>query len=297
MGGWWYDNYDDEYEDDDYTLSDYETPPEAIILGGPVKATSTRGAIGKEWWGQQWVTAMERLGVGGRLDRGRRYARNGSVRRMEISHGMAYADVQGSRPSPYRTAVSLKTFNDKEWQKALAALSGQAIYAAKLLAGEMPADIEAFFQSVGLSLFPRSLKDIVFTCSCPDWGDPCKHAAAVYYLLAEQLDADPFILLHLRGLTREQVLAVLRSHRRAAINEGDTVLAAPDTPPLDADLRGFWVGSAVNLIRSAPVRPDQPPLLRQLGEPPGGMAGALRDLYAVISDEAYRWLGLDEEVS
>jgi uncharacterized Zn finger protein len=161
------------------------------------------------------------------------------------------------------------------------------------LAGEMPADIEAVFQSIGLSLFPRSLKDIVFTCSCPDWGDPCKHAAAVYYLLAEQLDADPFILMHLRGRTREQVLAVLRSHRSAAVNGDEVIPAVSDAPALDADLHGFWTGSAVNLIRSAPVRPDQPPLLRRLGDPPGNIADRLRELYAMVSDEAYRWLGLD----
>jgi uncharacterized Zn finger protein len=290
---WWYDDDYDEYEDDDYTLSDYRTPPEAIILGHPVRAVSTRGPIGREWWGQQWVAAMERLGITGRLERGKRYARNGSVLSLEISRGMAYAEVQGSRPSPYRTAVTLKTFNDKEWQKALAALSGQAIYAAKLLAGEMPADIEAVFQSVGLSLFPRNLKDIVFTCSCPDWGDPCKHAAAVYYLLAEQLDADPFILMHLRGRTREQVLAVLRSHRSAAMNGDEVIPAVSDTPALDADLHGFWTGSAVNVVRSAPVRPDQPPLLRRLGDPPGNTAGGLRELYTIVSDEAYRWPGLD----
>jgi uncharacterized Zn finger protein len=290
---WWYGDYDEDYEDDDYTLSDYRTPPGAIILGHPVRAVSARGPIGREWWGQQWVAAMERLGITGRLERGKRYARNGSVLSLEISHGMAYAEVQGSRPSPYRTAVTLKTFNDKEWQKALAALAGQAIYAAKLLAGEMPADIEAVFQGVGLSLFPRSLKDILFTCSCPDWGDPCKHAAAVYYLLAEQLDADPFILMHLRGRTRDQVLAVLRSHRSTAVREDDGAPASSDAPLLDADLHAFWSGSTVNLVRSAPVRPDQPPLLRRLGDPPANMAGGLRELYAAVSDEAYRWLGLD----
>jgi uncharacterized Zn finger protein len=119
----------------------------------------------------------------------------------------------------------------------------------------------------------------------------------VHYLLAEQLDADPFILLHLRGRTREQVLAVLRSHRRTAVNGDETIPAVPDTPPLDADLQGFWTGSPVNLIRSAPVRPDQPPLLRRLGDPPGGTTGALRDLYALISDEAYCWLGLEEDAT
>ena len=109
--------------------------------------------------------------------------------------------VPAPRPAALRLAIPL------------AALAGQAIYSAKLLAGEMPADIESVFQSVDLSLFPRSLDDIYFECSCPDSGNPCKHAAAVYYLLAEQIDADPFVLFHLRGRTRDQVLAALRGHR------------------------------------------------------------------------------------
>jgi uncharacterized Zn finger protein len=291
--GWWFDDY--EYKEDKKTLSRYKTPPEAIVLGSPVRATSARGPIGREWWGQQWVAAMERIEDAGRLERGKRYARNGSVLRLEISHGIAYAQVQGSRPKPYRTAVHLKTFEDDEWQAALAALSGQAIYAAKLLAGEMPADIEAVFQSVKLSLFPRSRRDITFECSCPDWGDPCKHAAAVYYLLAEQLDTDPFILFHLRGRTREQVLATLRSHRRAAATGSEVAL--PEIPALDTLIDTFWTGSTVNLIRAAPIRPDQPPLLRRLGDPPANLAKELADLYQAISSEAYRWLGLEEEQS
>jgi uncharacterized Zn finger protein len=291
--GWWYGNYDDEYEEDNKTLGDYRTPPEAITLSSPVKATSTRGPIGREWWGQQWVAAMERIDDVGRLERGKRYARNGSVLRLEISHGITYAQVQGSRSTPYRTAVHLKTFNDNEWKGALAALSEQAIYAAKLLAGEMPADIEAVFQSVRLSLFPRNRKDIMFECSCPDWGDPCKHAAAVFYLLAEQLDTDPFILFHLRGRTRDQVLSTLRSHRSAAATGSEAALQ--EVPTLDTLIETFWTGSTVNLIRAAPIRPDHPPLLRRLGEPPAALATPLADLYQTVSGEAYRWLGLEED--
>lgn len=294
--GWWY-HYDDDYDDDEeydpHTLSDYETPPDAIVFSSPMRAVSKRGPIGQQWWGQQWVAALERLGVSGRLERGKRYARNGSVLDMEISHGMAFAHVQGSRAYSYRTAVYLQIFDDAEWRRALAALAEQAIYAAKLLAGEMPSDIETLFNNVGLSLFPRSLKDIEFECSCPDeWGEPCKHAAAIYYLLAEQLDADPFTLFHLRGHSRAQVLAALRSHRRAAVNDVSPAEALPDTPSLDANLGRFWSGAAP-VIQSAPVQPDHPPLLRQLGDPPGYMAGPLRELYKVVSQAAFEWLGLD----
>ena len=152
----WYYRYDedgwDDFEDTS-TLSDYSPSPETILISGPVYAESRRGAIGREWWGQQWVAAMEHLGLDGRLNRGKRYARNGSVLNLEISHGMVYAEVQGSQKNPYRTAVHLKIMGESDWKKALEQLAEQAIYAAKLLAGEMPGDIEAIFQHVNLSLF------------------------------------------------------------------------------------------------------------------------------------------------
>jgi uncharacterized Zn finger protein len=300
MSGWYYDgyNYDDDFEDDVDCGEDHETPAEAIVIDGPIRAISKRGDIGVEWWGKQWVAAVEAFYHDNRLQRGRSYARNGSVRQLEIGHGTAYARVQGSRRFPYCTEINLKPFAAKEWKQALAALAGQAIYSAKLLAGEMPSDIETVFQSVGLSLFPRNLADIRFDCSCPDYGNPCKHAAAVYYLLAEQIDADPFVLFHLRGRTREQILTTLRSLRSAATGvtaevEEDAAAVASHAPALDADLSRFW-GAPTNLIHSAPVAPKKPPVLVQLGDPPDGIADDLRKIYRAISASAMELLGRDE---
>jgi uncharacterized Zn finger protein len=285
----WY--YDDDYDyEDDY--EEIERMPDAIVIGGPVKAVSTRGEIGSTWWAQQWVAAMMRLGDA-RLDRGRRYARNGSVLDLTIQHGIAFSRVQGHYDTPYQSSIELKRFTREEWDKALDALAGQAIYAAKLLSGEMPSDIEAVFQSVGLSLFPRSRKDISFECSCPDWGDPCKHAAAVYYLIADQLDVDPFILFHLRGYTRQQVLEGLR-RRRGAGDQSEQEASQTEslqTPPLDADLSIFWAGSPVSLVRTAPAVPSHPPILAQLGAPPGSVGKDLEQIYARISQTALTWLG------
>lgn len=275
--GWW---YDDEGYDDNHTLADYHTPPDALVIKGRVIATSQRGTIGTEWWGKQWVTTIERLGLGGRIERGRRYARNGSVHDLEISYGMAYAQVSGSRL--YRTAIHLRILKDEEWERALAALSQQAIYSAKLLAGEMPGDIEAIFQEAGVSLFPQSVKDITFECSCPDYGDPCKHAAAVYYLVAEQLDTDPFILFHLRGRKREQVLATLRQYRGG---EGHM----PDhSTSLAHEIDRFWQGFEHRPMTALPSIPSEAVALRELGPPPNGLD--LQPLYQSIAAAAYQQL-------
>lgn len=287
---WWqndyYDDDDDFFYEDDF-IDDYATPADAIIIKGPIRAESRRGDIGQEWWGKQWVQAMEPLGLDGRLQRGKRYARNGSVKRLEISHGTIYAEVQGSRRRPYRTSIHLKSLTDEEWQQALDALSQQAIYAAKLLTGEMPGDIEALFQGIGLSLFPQSQRAIDFDCSCPDWGNPCKHGAAVYYLVAEQLDVDPFILFHIRGRKRDAVLQALRHY--------DLVNAAEqaETQSYAVTLENFWGDTPVTLVRDLPLRFDKPLALKQLGEPPGYLEKELQKLHNVMSSEALRWLGLE----
>jgi uncharacterized Zn finger protein len=287
MSGWWYsdDDYDD--YDDEYTLSDYDTPHDAIRIDGPVRAVSRRGDIGQEWWGRQWVEALDDMGFDGRLQRGKRYARNGSVRMLEISHGIVYAEVQGSRARPYRTSINLKQLSEQQWQQALDALSEQAIYVAKLLAGEMPADIEDIFQNIGLSLFPRNPRDIDFVCSCPDWGDPCKHAAAVYYLLAEQLDDDPFILFHIRGRKRDAILKALRQY-----DIESTPTQSHESYALD--VANFWdVESVVAVVSQMPIRMDEPFALRQLGKPPAPIDKELQQLYRDISTESRRWLGLN----
>lgn len=279
---WYY--YDDDGYEDTTTLANYTTPSNAIVLSAPIRAESRRGDIGREWWGRQWVSAMEHLGLDGRLSRGKRYARNGSVKRLEITHGMVYAEVQGSQKNPYRAAIHLKLLSDDDWKQALDTLAEQAIYAAKLLAGEMPGDIEAVFQHVNLSLFPQTKRDIQFECSCPDWGNPCKHAAAIYYLVAEQLDADPFILFHIRGRTRENILQVLRGYD---IQEPIDNTTEPETLELDT----FWEHSDIPLVRELPTILDEPLSFKQLGAPPK-YNNDLRKIYRTISDEAQRWLGL-----
>ncbi|MEL6404685.1 MAG: SWIM zinc finger family protein [Chloroflexota bacterium] len=288
---WYYDDFD-HYDDpddsyDDFTLADYEMPPTALTIEGPIQAMSRRGDIGREWWGRQWVQAMNNLGMDGRLQRGKTYARNGSVQRIHISEGMVYADVQGNRAYPYRTAIELKLFTDEEWARALDALRGQALYVAKLLAGEMPQDIEQVFQEAGLSLFPNKRKDISFECSCPDWGDPCKHAAAVYYLVAEQLDSDPFILFHLRGRRRELLLQALNQTSGSA--GAESVLEAR----FKLTAGKFWRDDVPQVIRQKPNRQDIPFALRQLGTPPDLKPKDVRVLYNLVADEAWRWLGFD----
>ena len=176
---------------------------------GGIKAQSKRGTFGGSWWARRWIAVLEGFDIGARLGRGRSYARRGQVLSINIDKGRVSAKVQGSRSRPYDVVIKVKTLSAAEWKKLAKALSRQALFAAKLLSGEMPQDIEAAFKAARLSLFPERLRDLVTDCSCPDWSNPCKHIAAVYYLIGEEFDRDPFLLFKLRGMSREEVIGLL----------------------------------------------------------------------------------------
>lgn len=173
----------------------------------------TRGKFGETWWAKKFLDALNGYGWESRLARGRSYAKNGQVVTLETKGNTIVARVQGSRHTPYSITITFRKIGAEHWKKIAAAMASQAIFTAKLLAGEMPADIEAAFARAKARLFPRSGKDIAMDCSCPDWAEPCKHIAAVFYLLGERFDADPFLIFALRGMTKNALLALLRSAR------------------------------------------------------------------------------------
>lgn len=193
------------------------------------------------WWGARWLNALTSWADPLRLSRGRTYARAGRVLEMRIDVGAIYAYVQGSRPRPYRVRIEIKTFSDAEWDRIIEAMAAQALYAAQLLNGEMPLDIETVFEAAGVRLFPSSEEDYYSECTCADWDPFCKHRAAVCYLVGERLDDDPFLLFSLRGRTKEQVLAALRAARakRAGL-PGTGQPADAEAIPTDISPEAFW---------------------------------------------------------
>jgi uncharacterized Zn finger protein len=264
-----------------------------------IKTKNERGAIGETWWSKRWIHVLEYLGMGARLDRGRSYARRGQVISIDVQKNAVTAKVQGSRQKPYSIIIRLVSLSDKDWDKVIGVMASQAIFAAKLLSGEMPQNIEEAFGEAKVSLFPKSGKDLDTDCSCPDYANPCKHIAAVYYILAERFDADPFLIFKLRGRTKEEIIQALRKKRGQTLVEKKQKSAEAElisesaVTPIEDCLGNFWqAGDALDSFITNPALPEiEGAILKRLGKPPlaiGGenMTRLMTKAYAVASKSA-----------
>jgi uncharacterized Zn finger protein len=242
---------------------------------------------------------------------------------FELSQGKVTARVQGSRVRPYQVRIGVLPLTTAQWRRVQDRLASQALFRAKLLAGEMPREIEEVFAECGTPLFPRSPADLDMHCSCPDWEVPCKHLAAVCYVLAEEFDRDPFGMLAWRGKARDELLAALRLIQASGqagsgqagadqvgpgqeaaggpadqgyspARPGTLILDVPG-PPLEECLDGFWSpGLSPARLRALATAPDTaaPDLLLRMFPPPP-VTVRRQDLADVLA-AAYQRLGADD---
>lgn len=278
----------------------FPPPSRPRPVEGGIKARSRTGAIGETWWSRRFIDILESFGLGARLQRGRSYARRGQVMDLEVGSGEVAATVQGSRVRPYKVRIAVRTLSPRDWGRAEREMASKAVYAAQLLAGEMPPNVEGAFASCRLSLFPTSGKELSSSCTCPDWASPCKHVAAAFYILAESFDSDPFLVFAWRGRTREQLLDSLRRLRGGgpvAVEHQE-----PETDPLSMEAGrpltpvagDFWAaGSELEGLRTNLRAADVPDaLLRQLG--PGPASFGLHDIVELLAS-AYEAMALYAE--
>lgn len=171
----------------------------------------------RTWWGRKFIEALEQFTESNRLGRGRSYARGGKVKSFEIEDGIVTALVKGSinpyfgvHTEPlYTTTLEITPISKAKWAAVIALMASNASLISRLMLNEIPDTIEATFETLGLHLLPHSEKDFKTACSCPDWSNPCKHIAGVYYLIAAELDRDPFLLFELRSISRQDLKAEL----------------------------------------------------------------------------------------
>lgn len=219
----------------------------------------------RTWWGKRFIEALEEFTDSARLGRGRSYASNGKILEYEIAKNKVTATVKGSinpyfgvyKEPRYKTTIEIKPIAKTSWSKAIKHISSKASFVSKLLMNEVPDNIEDAFDNLGLHLLPHSQTDFTTKCSCPDWANPCKHIAGVYYLVASQLDNDPFILFELRGLSKNELTAELAKSplgkalsvelttKEISLDSKESYYTRPKKVAITEkiDLRDFWQGT------------------------------------------------------
>ena len=262
------------------TVPDFSTlkGPRPLAAKGGIRAQTKSRKVGRNWWTKRWMAVLENFYMGAELPRGRAYAQAGQVLDIDIAHQRVTAQVQGSQKKPYTITIQFKPAAKGQWEKLAKELSSQAIFAAKLLAGHMPEYIEDVFEEHGLSLFPGDIKDLQTTCTCSG-PFPCKHMIAVYYLLAEEFDRDPFLFMKLRGLDRDKFIDSIGATRKKEKNhrkKADFLIGDFNSKPLirempladDSSL--FWTGFAIREDKLGDVRVPPTPgaLSKNLGHFP-----------------------------
>ncbi|MGB5834177.1 MAG: SWIM zinc finger family protein [Thiohalocapsa sp.] len=231
---------------------------------------------GRTWWGIRFLDALEGFTDSGRLQRGRGYCSDSRILDFAITDGLVTATVRGNvnpyygvyKEPKYQTRIQMTPLAKRDWARAIDHIGNRADLVARLLMNEMPDDIESAFVSNGAgngtgkahvttqSLLPLNRQDFKLTdCSCPDYANPCKHIAGVYYRLARQLDHDPFLLFELRGLSREHLRATLSKTALGHALQGltdtgtpeplatDSYFTRPQTTPTSPDYQAFWHGT------------------------------------------------------
>lgn len=257
---------------------------------------------------QRLTRLIEQAVTGQPLVEGLEYAKLGQTKRITFGPGLIEGIVQGRNYRPYTTTLRVDVFDPPTWEKVVAAMSDQALYAAKLLAGELPPNIEDIFAPLGLKLCPTEPPEIKPSCTCTDAaanpGSWCKHACCVAMLAADRLARDSYLIFTLRGLSSEELLERLRQRRTvlgAAGGGGAVAVYQPrslgigDVRPLEQTIATFWdVGPELREI-DAPLDGPQVshPLLRRLGPSPFQgptsrfpLVGLLATCYEIASEAA-----------
>lgn len=230
------------------TYIDFSEFGERRPVKGGVSPRSRRGAaFARTWWGRAFLESIEKVADQGRLTRGRSYARTGQVISYHLEPGAVGAEVQGSQPKPFISVLTLRQLRDERLEELVDLVRATPGMLGEIASGALP-------KTLGPLLLPTTASELDFSCTCPDSGWPCKHVAAVCYVIAERLDERPKDLLTLRGVELETLIGSVQ-REGAPVDSGDLygedialpALPKPDFRPAPEDLDAVLLRQALRM--------------------------------------------------
>ncbi len=243
-------------------------------------------------WLAIWLARLQEKATRSNLNYGRAAANGGGVKRVKIQPGLATAKVTMTYYGSHgleRATITLPTLPDALWEELIALLRDNGTLLARLLTGTLPDELEQRAAAADLSLLP-TIDELKVKCEYDGTGYFCKHVVGLCYKLGEMVAEDLFVALHLRGRSRQQLLAPF-----------GLAEVEPLTAPLPGDAATFWeLDPAILDIHTALTPLDGPPQpLATLGDPPfwrgrERLLVRLTPTYQRISNIAMRLLPNDD---
>ena len=244
-------------------------PRVPLSVRGGIRVQANRGGFARKWWSREWLLLLEKYRIGARLGRGRSYAYAGQVASLELGAGRVVAHVQGADQSAYDCEIVCPVLEPAARVRVIGALRQRPLLLAQLLVRELPEAVNTLFAEAGQPLTPGNRTELTTRCTCPDRVNPCKHLAAVFFLLIEAFEQDPLLLLALRGIDRAQLTGATDEGR----DDGGTAPlteARAEGPPPVMEPRAFWGSEADETpdFGPAPTGSTAAPLVQRLGPLP-----------------------------
>ncbi len=250
---------------------------------GGIRAQNVRSQVSRKWWAKRWISFLEEQQLGARLGRGRSYALSGQVLSLEIKPGLAKAVVQGGSKEAYTCEIRFEVAKPKEKARIVDRLLARPMLISQLLIHTLPEEVERLFRAEGYPLLPSTPDAFEASCTCPDPINPCKHLAAVLFILIEAIEQNPLLLLELRGITLADLTdgdPIEEGKAEFQPEEGDTLVEesnsasavdGEDEPEdFEADPDFFWRGAEIAPpdYGPAPAQNTKMPLIHRLGPIP-----------------------------
>ena len=205
--------------------------PDPIVVP---RLTRRRGPAARSttWWGRAFVRSVEETTLeGDALTASRSLAGSGRLSALVVLESMASAVVDPGTSTSVMPQVKIAKLDAASWRAFAQEVARENGFVTALETGELPAELVEHADEAGVELMPGP-GAIDTACECEAWIQPCVHALALLHQLAWAIDRDPYVLMLLRGRTREALLEDVatsvssRDERGAAELEDARVRAA-----------------------------------------------------------------------
>ena len=248
--------------------------------------------FGKTWWGEHWLKSLDNIDYNNRLPRGASYARNGRVEQVKITDNQISAKVSGSRPRPYKVTIIIPPFFAEKVDLLMEQIVTRPMLISKLLNRELDPEILEISEKLGLKVFPSQWTDFKMQCSCPDWAVPCKHLAAVIYMISQEIDNDPFLVFRIHKLDLTKELSArgifIELNKTAEIMRLSDLLSGNKM----IDSQVFEAELAYQRVDFSQLQPITEPLIQILPDnPPFYNQGNFRNQYGTVIQKIVKETG------